>query len=765
MTADPFWNNVRSLFQTAAELPRDRRAEFLDRECRDAAMRAEVESLLEAHDNAGTFLEKSIWDLIDANDPHRLAGTAIGPYRLVRPLGHGGMGTVFLAVRADADFDQRVAIKLVRGGTELIARFRQERQILAALEHPNIARLIDGGTTADGLPYLVMEYVDGSPIDEYVRELSLEERLRLFLQLCDAVQHAHRSLVIHRDLKPGNVLVTRGGTLKLLDFGIAKLTSQVSETSTRLMTPEYASPEQLAGLPVTTASDVYSLGLILRELLVYDKLSACRPGLSLSPTWRACPTPKLRGDLETIVSTALAHEPARRYASVEKFADDIRNYLAGRPIAARPATFVYRSSKFVRRNKLGVAAVIAIIAITTIAFIATLQQKRVAERRFDEVRSLAHSVVFELHDAIATLPGSTAARALLVKRALVYLDHLAEEASDNTPLQLELARAYLKIGDVQGLPYSANLGDSTGAMRSYRKALSIAQGVPADDGDASLILADAHDHIGFVEERALHWPVALREHQAALAIRSKIAHSIEGDFAQARTLVSIGDCMYVGENQIPAVQLTPAHGWYERSLQVLAHIPPSADRLRVLHDSSRANQRLGSFWTYRHDLKRALQYHDAALTGLEECMRLAPDDATARRNYADQLVMKATAQNTYGDIDGVIEGTQRALPILDALAAADPKNSEAQHDLAFAHEQLALGLIRKERWSDARAQAEQVLAIRQKLIAADPNNREDRRDMMRTYGVLIAIEKAAGNESAVAELEAKSKTISREVAR
>lgn len=743
MTADPFWNNVRSLFQSAAELPREERAAFLDRECRDGAARIEVESLLEAHDNAGTFLEKSIWELIDANDASRLAGTAIGPYRIVRPLGHGGMGTVFLAVRADADFDQRVAIKLVRGGTELIARFRRERQILAALEHPNIARLIDGGTTADGLPYFVMEYVDGSPIDEFARALSLDAKLRLFLQLCDAVQHAHRSLVIHRDLKPGNVLVTRDGTLKLLDFGIAKLTSQVSENATRIMTPEYASPEQLAGLPVTTASDVYSLGVMLREILDIT----------------------LRGDLGTIVSTALEQEPSRRYASVEKFADDIRNYLAGRPIAARPATFVYRASKFARRNKLGVAAVIAIIVITTISFAATLHQKRVAERRFDEVRSLAHSVVFELHDAIATLPGSTPARALLVKRALVYLDHLAEEAADNTPLQLELARAYLKIGDVQGLPYSANLGDTAGAMRSYRKSLSIAQGVPAND-EASMTLADAHDRIGFVEERALHWPVALREHQAALAIRTKLPQTVEGDFAEARTLVSIGDCMYVGEHQIPAAQLTPPHGWYERSLGVLARIPPNADRLRLMHDAARANQRLGSAWSHEpFDLRRALQYHDAALQALEECTRLAPNDATARRNYADQLVMKATAQNAYGDVEGVIAGTQRALPILQQLADADPKNSEAQHDLAFAHEQLALGLIRVKRFAEARTHAEQVLAIRQQLIAADPTNREDRRDMMRTYGVLIEIEKEAGNEAAVAELQAKTKAINREVAR
>jgi tetratricopeptide (TPR) repeat protein len=774
MITDPFWENVRSLFQTVAELPPGERDAFLDRECSNGAVRAEVVSLLEAHDNAGTFLEKSIWDLIDTNDPHRLAGTAVGPYRLVRPLGHGGMGTVFLAVRADADFDQRVAVKLVRGGAageELVRRFRQERQILAALEHPNIARLLDGGTTADGLPYLVMEYVDGVPIDEFVRPLPLNDKLRLFLQLCDAVQHAHRSLVIHRDLKPGNVLVTGNGSIKLLDFGIAKLTSQElrpGEAATRLMTPEYASPEQLAGLPVTTASDVYSLGILLFELLTGSRpfdMNESREVVTRPSTVDR--SHALRGDLDNIVLMALEPDPARRYGSVEKLAGDIRNYLEGRPVAARPATFVYRASKFVRRNKLAVAAAVAIVVITTIAFTATLRQKRMAERRFDEVRSLAHSVVFELHDAIATLPGSTPARALLVRRALVYLDHLATEAADNTALQMELARAYLKIGDVQGLPYSANLGDGAGAKKSYFKAIGIARSVTESDpsnNDAMMVLADAQDRTGLLDERALHWLAALREHQAALAIRSKLPHTIASDIAQARTLISIGDCMYVGANQIPPSIRTPPHSWYERSLQVLQNMPDGANHIERLRNIGRANQRLGSAWSHEPaDLQRALRYHDAALQALEECMRLAPDDANARRNFADQLVMKATAQNAIGDAEGVIAGTQRALPIFAGLAAIDPRNSEAQHDLAFAREQLALAFLRLKQYPEARNQSEQVLAIRQKLIAADPTNREDRRDMMRTYGILVMIEQAAGHEATAAELAAKSRAIRLEV--
>jgi eukaryotic-like serine/threonine-protein kinase len=753
---DPFWDQVRTLFQAAAELPASERAAFLHHECADAAARAEVESLLAAHENAGTFLEKSIWDLIDLGDPERLTGTAIGPYRLMRPLGHGGMGTVFLAVREGGDFEQRVAIKLVRGGEALVRRFRQERQILAGLEHPNIARLLDGGTTADGLPYLVMEYVDGVPVTEYSRGRGTAETLRLFLQLCDAVQHAHRSLVIHRDIKPGNVLVTPGGAAKLLDFGIAKLTSafRTDEPATRLMTPEYASPEQIEGKPVTTASDVYSLGVLLHELL-----TGMRPPFG-GP---------LRGDLANIVTMATEPEPARRYGSVEKFADDIRRHLAGHPVGARRPTFTYRASKFIRRNALAVAAGAAIVIVTAIAFAVTLQQKRVAERRFDQVRSLARSVVFELHDAIATLPGSTAARALLAERALVYLDNLAADAEDNTPLQMELARAYLKIGDVQGLPYAANLGDTGGAIRSYGKALAVAEGVvqrePAN-ADALALLADAHDRTGLVQTRALRWPLALHAHQAALEIRRRLPRSVKGDLLQARTLVAIGDCMHMGKRQIP--DATPGHEWYERALQVLSHIPADgAYRADLLKETGRAHQRLGSIRSgppYQ-DLPRALAHHDAARRALEECMRLSPGDATARRNFADQLVMTATAHNALRDSAAAIAAADRALPILTALADADADNREAQHDLAFAWEQKSLAFTYAKRWAEAHDATLRVLRIRERLIAADADNREDRRDMVRTLSTLAVIETARGNARQAAAYTERREALQQELRR
>jgi len=724
-----FWDEVRDLFHAASEAPPQQRATLLADA--DADVRKEVESLLAAHDQPGEFLDRSVWDFIDAHEAERLAGSLIGPYRIVRSLGQGGMGTVFLAIREGGDFAQRVAIKLVRGGEALVQRFRQERQILAGLEHPNIARLIDGGTTSDGLPYLVMEYVDGTPIDEFARGLSTAEKLHLFLQLCDAVEYAHRSLVIHRDIKPGNVLVTVDGTPKLLDFGIAKLASPETRpdaTATRLMTPDYASPEQLLGRQVTTATDVYSLGVLLFELLTDAKPFGTEARTATTEAVRASTHARaLRGDLDTILACALDLDPQRRYGSIERFADDVRRHLSGHPVLARPATFAYRASKFVRRNKLMVAAGAAILVVTAIAFATTLHQKRIAERRFDEVRSLARAVVFELHDAIAPLPGSTAARELLVRRALVYLDNLAAEASDNVELRTELAGAYLKIGDVQGLPYRANLGDTAGAMTSYRKALQTVC-PEEDDCPATTLVADLHDRIGFVEQRALRWDEALRAHERARAIRALLPPTPE----LARTWTAIGDCRYIGLRSPTAQQA------YEAALGVLAGLPSSPD---ALIETGRANQRLGGFFsgTIVRDLPRAIRHHDAALKALEQRCALDPSDAVARRNFADQMVMKATAQNMMKDGAGALASTERALELLRELAAADPKNAEGQKDLAFAYGEQARALVDLGRFDDARRVYRRAIEIHELRLKSDPSSEEDRRDLKRLQGQLTQI--------------------------
>ncbi|MEA2238846.1 MAG: eukaryotic-like serine/threonine-protein kinase [Thermoanaerobaculia bacterium] len=760
MTADPvdagFWERVRTLFHALIELPPAERTALLEKES-DPSLRAEVERLVEQHEAAGGFLEQSVWELVDTADD-KWERVRIGPYRVVRQLGSGGMGTVLLAAREDDEFEQRVAIKLVRRGSgsdALLQRFRQERQILAALEHPNIARLLDGGTTSGGVPYLVMEYVEGTQIDDYCREhaLSIEARLRLFLQLCDAVQYAHRSLVIHRDIKPANVLVTADGVPKLLDFGIAKLTSEgSSDTRTGPMTPDYASPEQLSGKLVTTATDVYSLGLLLFELLTGARAFAGRQRTGETEPPRASSVSglrALRGDLDRILLVALDPDPARRYASVEKLADDVQRHLNGHPVAARGASLTYRTTKFVRRNKLFVAAAATAVIVAIVAFLAVVQQKRIAERRFEQVRSLAHAVVFDLHDAIARLPGSTPARELLVRHALGYLDALAAESARNTPLQMELAGAYERVGDVQGMPYSANLGDTAGALASYRKALAIAEEVrerEPNDVVTRRTIADLHDRMGWVEQRTLHYRDALAHHEIARRIRE----SLHDQLALARTWVAVGDSRYQGNLDAPLVR--PA---YENAVRILAGVPAtSANRRDLLTETGRVHQRLGGYFTgaVEHDPARALEHHHAAEKVLEERAALDPQDAVARRNFADQLVMTATLQNQIGDGDGALAGTTRALAVLRSLAAADPENIEAQHDLAFAYAQHASANAHLQRWREATGAIDAAVAIHTNLIQRDPTNREERRDIASFYGIASKLYSEHGDAAKAKEL-------------
>jgi serine/threonine protein kinase len=506
------WERVKQLVGDAMTLEARERESFVDRICQgDSELQREVRSLLSFHDQAGTdFLNGSPVDLEHGTSATqaRAQRQRIGPYAITEEIGRGGMGEVYRAVRADGQYTKEVAIKLVQGGSgALLERFRNERQILASLDHPNIARLHDGGSTDGGVPYLVMELIEGIRIDEYCEQhrLSVNERLRLFLQVCDAVQFAHQRLIIHRDLKPGNILVTADGVPKLLDFGIAKIVevepegSQGESTLTlfRLLTPQYASPEQVRGEPITTASDVYSLAVVLYELLTgrspYPKASsapheaaraACeyeplkpstvvRSGKNLAHTsnddsgkeYVVAPDKlrrQLKGDLDNIVLKALRKEPQRRYASVEQFAADIRRNLAHLPIVARKDTAGYRASKFVTRHKAGVTAGAAVALILLAGLVITMRQARIAERRFNDVRSLANSLIFDVHDSIKELPGSTPARKIIVDRALQYLNVLAQESAGDVGLQRELAAAYEKVGSVQGDYLENNLGGLRG---------------------------------------------------------------------------------------------------------------------------------------------------------------------------------------------------------------------------------------------------------------------------------------------------------------
>jgi non-specific serine/threonine protein kinase/serine/threonine-protein kinase len=527
------WHRVRTTFHGCLELEGTVRSAFLDRECDgDPTLRSEVESLLESAARSDTFMERPAAGTHARHAPDEWLGKRLGAYEVVSLLAIGGMGEVYHAVRADDQYRQQVAIKLVRQGLEgsaTIARFKAERQILASLDHPNIARLLDAGIAATGQPYFVMQFVEGEPIDRYCEShgLSLADRIRLFCEVCKAVQYAHQHLTVHRDLKPANILVTRDGEPKLLDFGIAKVIAPdadpVTVSSMWAMTPDYASPEQVRGQPITTASDVYSLGVILYRLLTGKSPYRATQTQPLTLAQEVCETQptrpstrfgahepsskQLQGDLDSIVLMALRKEPERRYASVHDFSMDLRHHLEGRPVSAAPDSWHYRTGKFVKRHRFGVVVSVAagIALLTTIGVIIkegeiSRAARQRAESRFNDVRQIANALIFELDDAVAKLEGSTPTRRLLVEKAVRYLDMLSQEAKDDVVLQRDMGNAFQKLGDIQGNPVLSNLGLTAEARESYGKAIDIRQAlVAAEPGNIQDRLALAASYAGLAD--------------------------------------------------------------------------------------------------------------------------------------------------------------------------------------------------------------------------------------------------------------------------
>ncbi|MGL6223814.1 MAG: serine/threonine protein kinase, partial [Steroidobacteraceae bacterium] len=506
---------MKKLFGDALERPEQERESFVtDASHDDPQLGREVRDMLRAYAVQDGFIEQSAAEHLgwtgDSAAPDWI-GRKFGPYRVVAEAGRGGLGRVFRAVREDGEVEQQVAIKLLHAGlgTEaLLARFRAERRILARLNHPHIAHFLDGAATEDGLPYLVMEFVEGEPIDDYCdsHALGLEARLQLFRDLCSAVHHVHQNLLVHGDIKGGNVLVTREGSVKLLDFGIAKLLDPAGNVTGRpatllLMTPEYASPEQRRGESITTASDVYSLGALLYMLLTGSTPAATstadrppsataadRHTADIAPSIAAAQAGgayrgfarALGGDLDTIVLKALRAEPRERYGSAEQLSDDLQRYLRGFPIEARPDSAWYRIGKFARRNAAAAIAtglfVVALVgggaAAAWQAHEARVERER-AERHFQTVRKLSAAFLGDVYDSIAKIPGSTGARKLLVDNTLGYLEALERDAPDSVELRRDLGIAWERLGDVQGAYLQPSLGEIEQSFDSYRRALAI----------------------------------------------------------------------------------------------------------------------------------------------------------------------------------------------------------------------------------------------------------------------------------------------------
>ncbi|MCC6652838.1 MAG: serine/threonine protein kinase [Candidatus Eisenbacteria bacterium] len=779
MTVD--WDRIHTLLHEALALEAGAREDFLGALAQtSAAEAAEVRSLLAAHAASTGFLaEPPGLEPASAVSP----GDRLGPYRIVGEIGHGGMGVVYRATRDDASFTKDVAIKLIDPGLRserLLRRFQDERQILAMLEHPHIARLLDGGTAADGSPYLVMEFVEGESLLTYcdARRLGIEARIELFLKVCDAVQFAHQRLVVHRDLKSDNVLVTSEGSPRLLDFGIARLlaadgaaVATLTAPMHRLLTPDYASPEQIRGEAPAVASDVYSLGVILYELLTGARPlrfqtrspeEILRVTLSVEPSppssaARQSPTGEiaqlrgttperlrraLAGDLDLITLRALEKDPARRYGSVEQLARDLRRQLRGEAVLARGRSTAYRVSRFVRRNRAAVVTT-ALVALALVAgLIGTTWQARQASierdranRRFDDIRALAHAVMYDIHDAILNLPGSTKARETLVRHSLVYLDRLRAESVGDLGLQRELATAYAKIADVQGRPMFPNLGQSAAALTSYDRSLALLEALsrawPESTGvsrDLFVTAVRKADLLGTMGRNAE--ALDLMENTKG-RIRAALVHT-PGDGLLTGDLGVVCDRLF--DMRLAAGDTSGAMAEFREGLEIslpgFRADPGNAPARRAVLIR---HAKLAGVQAARGQRDSAQASYAAAERLALDAVQALPNDTEALRDLSVVYGMRGTFLAESGRLDSALAVYDRSMKIAEDLAAADPHNALQQADVAIGHYEIGEMLRGARRHADARAEFVEAGARYARLAEADSANVSHRLMVARSH--------------------------------
>ena len=817
------WQKVKSVLEEVLEIAPASRSAFLEKSCNgDKDLRVEVESLLDFETGDADLLEESAFSIALETGAEKFIGKQIGKYKIISELGAGGMGVVFLAERADGEFLQKVALKLIKrgiGSDSILRRFVNERQILASLQHPNIAHLIDGGTTDDNLPYFVMEYVEGETILEFARRknLSVEQRLDLFREVCAAVQFAHQNLVIHRDLKPSNILVNAGGAPKLLDFGIAKLlkTEITDQTATQhfAFTPEYASPEQVRGEKLTTATDIYSLGVIIYELLTDARpfsfenknfgqivqtvttSEPVRPSSVLSPKSKI-QNPKseklnrkspilnaksLKGDLDNIILKSLKGDAERRYSSVEQFSEDIRRHLKGLPITARQDTLFYRAEKFTRRNPLVVGAIALAFLILIGGIAATAYQARKAnierekaERRFNDVRALANSFMFEINEEITKSP--IRARELLVQRAIEYLDKLAAEAEDDVELQSELAAAYEKIGDVQSQLFSPGLGKTSEALTSHRKSLEIRErlfsAAPQDINrglevvKSRVFVGDILSMSGRVGEARTNYQETvefcrrlLRLDEKNTQIRLSLARSYGRIGQSILRSGALGDALRNYEESLKIYQNLAAENPSEEKFQrsvgyIFSYIgyvkiemnqPPEAvryfaDALAIeekwynpesrqsQNDIANANLWLGVAHSENADWEKSSLYLGKALETQRQLFESDKNNFGEQNGLADcylELGRDAVRAKKPND---AIKNLDKAIENYEAVWQTDRQNFSARRQIAFAQIWLGDAFRQKNDLQKASEIYAKSLEIIKELTAADANNTEWQHD-------------------------------------
>jgi eukaryotic-like serine/threonine-protein kinase len=710
---------IEAIFNEVLALPSGERQALIEIRCgEDALLKSEIYSLLRACAEeevlAAVRLREARTDARTGLDRKR-----VGAYEIDRLIGRGGMGAVYVAHRADGTFDKQVAIKLIDLplATDLFReRFRMERQILAGLNHPLIARLLDGGVTCDGEPFLVMEYVDGVPIHRFCEDhrLSVAERLLLFKSVCEAVQFAHQNLVVHRDLKPDNILVMEDGTPRLLDFGTAKLLSpsadgmgsEFTRQGFQSFTPQYASPEQVLGNPITTASDTYSLGvllyLLLTDVLPYELKEFTTAEMvrviceqpPRRPTLPGSGDKRIDADLEAILLKSLRKGPGERYLTAVQFALDVQAYLDGRTVSARRGTMRYRAGKFVRRHRIALFGAALVTTSLTAGVAGVVWQAKVADRErrravdtSAEMRQLSNSLLYELDEAIKELPGSSGVQKLLVTRVLDHLDRTSKSAAGDRLVQLDLANAYTRLGNIQGNPYDQNLGDTAGALVSLDKALVIAQSLAASaarDNEALRALASVEQArsevlwgVGKTPEavesmqaatQAYERLVAERDATPALISEAGAAYGTLGDELGQPGTPSLGDLAGAIDAYRKDIRLD------ERALSLDPNFPRARRGLGIVQ------LKIGNV-EIETDPAQALEDYRLAEERFDALPESKQDGLSTLRIRANVVRKKATAMRELGEYAQAIPLFDQALAIQKQIAAADPKDNRSLFDV------------------------------------------------------------------------------------
>lgn len=760
MTTSSDWARLRDALGDLLELEPERRPEALARiAAEDAEFAAELARLHDAAGDEGGFLVDSAVERVAAARRRPAAPERVGPWLLESEIGSGGMGTVWRARRDDGAFEQVVAVKRVRAdlarglGDERLAA---ERRILATLEHAGIARLLDGGTTPDGAAYLVLEHVDGEPIDAWCdrRRLPLEARLALFVEVCAAVEYAHRKLVLHRDIKTSNVLVDAAGRPKLLDFGIAKLLDplagdreQTVAGGPRPMTPAWASPEQLRGEPLTLAADVWALGLLLCELTAGARppLPEAESNERLARELETRGTPRLDelardgaapgvdarrlgGDLARVVARALDADPALRYPTAAGLAADVEAFLVGRPVAAHPPSTLYRTRKFVRRHAAAVALTAAAAAALVGATAVSLDQARRArleearaERRLTDLRELSGQFLFDFEQRLRELAGATSLRRDVTATSLRYLELMANEAGDDPALLAHLAGGFARLGRIQGSPYEPSLGDSAAAAASAERAVALAGRLAglSPGVEADVALAEAHQlrsDLGFAAGN-----YAQAEADVLAAIRAaRTAYAAEPRRDDLRRLL-IANLARRGTLAATAGRLDDAVAAQRETLAAaleMARDDPQRLARRVLVTRMLLGQALAASGRPAE----ALVELEPALAGLDALRAAEPDNAALEREFSAAVDRTVVAMLAAGRAEEALPIAERGLASMEKLSALDPENDLGRFDVVASLTQVASSAIANRRYERAADAYRRALVMTREVLARDPGN-------------------------------------------